>query len=168
MCRPYHVIFAYWIGSVPTMERLGQEEEQRVMGISAMLTLPVLLGGAIYVVYLHAIDVIDFNQGILYAFLLVVPAYLGLWFSTYEVLSSRKVKKPLRFHIERFVSRMIVATGYSLCFVALWSVFSFFLSTLISRSYIVLLTLLTSTLTLATLVTVPKTRQIIEKFTKGR
>jgi len=153
--------------SVSTREKPRQEEEQRIMGISAMLTLPVLLGGAIYVIYLHATAAMDFNQGILYIFLLVIPTYLGLCFSIYEVLYSRKIKKPLRFHIKRFTSRTIVAIGYFLGFIALWSIFSFLLSTLISLRYILLLTLLTSSIALALLVALPKTRQMIEKFTKG-
>jgi len=139
------------------------------MGISAMLTLPILLGGAFYVViYLHAITgIIDINQAIMYLFLLVAPVSTGFCFAIYEVLFSRKIDKTFLFNLKRFLSRMIIVSSYFFSVVVFWTVFTFFLSAIISWKYILLLTLFASSLTLAILVAVPKTRQFIEKFTKG-
>jgi len=153
---------------VSRTEKLSQEENQRIMGISAMLTLPILLGGAFYVViYLHAItNLIDINQAIMYLFLLVAPISTGFCFAIYEVLFSRKIDKTILSHLKRFLSRMIIVSSYFFSVVIIWTVFNFLLSALISWRYILLLTLLASSLTLVILVAIPKTRQIIEKFTK--
>ena len=149
--------------------KLSPEEDQLLAGISAMLTLPILLGGILYVaIYLHSVTgLVDINQGITYTFLIVAPVSMGFYLAVYEVLYSRKIKKPLRFHIRRFMSRIVVVIGYFLGFGAVWSAFFFFLSALISLRYILLLTLLTSSSALGLLVALPKTRQMIEKFTKG-
>jgi len=151
-----------------TTEKPGQEEEQRIMGISAMLTLPILLGGAFYVViYLHAItDLIDINQAIMYLFFLVAPVSTGFCFAIYEVLFSRKIDKTFLFHLKRFLSRMIIVLSYFSCVVVLWTAFNFFLSALISWRYLLILSFFIPSVILAIFAAIPKTRRIVAKFTK--
>jgi len=147
-------------------ERLepNQEEDQRLIGISAGVTLPVLLGGTVYLIYLYASGVIEYAQGIVYSFLLVYPLSMGLCLAVYEILSSQKIKKPLRFHIKRFISRVIILSSYGLMLAGFWSLYNRLFSGLISSGYILLLALLTSSLTLAALATVPRTRRVINKY----
>lgn len=149
--------------------KLSPEEDQRIMGISAMLTLPILLGGAFYVViYLYAItDLIDINQAILYLFLLVAPISTGFCFAIYEVLFNQKIRGPLIFHLKRFLSRIVILSGFWLFILTVWGVLNLLLSAIISWRYILILSILIPSLALATLAAIPKTRQIIEKFTKG-
>jgi hypothetical protein len=148
-------------------QRTSREEDERLMGISAILFLPILIGGSVYLVYLYATDVIDYYQGILYTFLLLVPIYLCLCFAIYEVLFNRRTKKPLLFHFKRFLSRIAIILGYLLCILALWSVLNLYLNQLISWKYILFIAFFTASLMLAILVAIPKTRQLIKKFSSG-
>jgi hypothetical protein len=147
-------------------KRLDRKEDDRLLGIPAVAFLPVLLGGAFYFGYLYLTNIIDFNQWVLYASLLVIPAYLCLCFGAYELLFSLKVKKPLVFHLKRFLSRMTIILGLLLGFFGLWSVLMF-LSPIISLKYILLLAAFMASLVLALLVAIPKTRQLIKRFTSG-
>lgn len=146
---------------------LSQEEDQRIIGISAAVTLPVLFGGCIYLLYLYVNGVIEYAQGIIYSFLILYPFFMGLCLGVYEILSSRKIKKPLRFHIRRFLSRVVILSSYGLALAGFWSFYSRLFSELISSGYILLLALLTSSLILAVLATVPKTRRIIDKYIRS-
>jgi len=150
-------------------QKLSPEEDQRITGISAILTLPIMIGGAFYVViYLHAItDLIDINQTIMYLFLLVAPVSTGFFLAVYEGLSSRKIDKTFLFHLKRFLSRTIIASGYFFCVVILWTVSNFFLSALISWRYILIMSFFVPSIILAIFAAIPKTRHLINRLTEG-
>jgi len=152
---------------MPERLELSREEDQRIIGISAAVTLPVLFGGCVYLLYLYVNGVIEYTQGIVYSFLLLYPLFMGLCLGVYEILSSRKIKKPLQFHIKRFMSRVIILSSYGLILAGFWSLYSRLFSELISSGYILLLALLTSSLILAALATVPRTKRIIDKYIKS-
>lgn len=145
--------------------KLSPEEDQRIVGISAMLTLPILLGGAFYVViYLHAItDLLDISQTIVYLLLLVAPISMGFCFAICEVLYSQRMKSSFGFHFKRFLFRMLVIASYFTFIAGLWFVFVPF----ISWRYSVLFSLILASFALAAVSRVPKIRNLLERFGRG-
>lgn len=148
-------------------QKLSREEEQRIMGISAMLTLPIATSGIIYFILLKTNNVISSYEILALYSILWIPVSTTIYLAAYEVLMSRKIKKPLHFHFRRFLSRTTVLSGYWFLFLVSWSLLNLLLNRLVSWRYILLLAFLTASVFLAVLVVVPKTRLIIEKFTKG-
>lgn len=147
--------------------KLSREEDERMLGISAILTLPIAIGGIIYFVLLKANNVISSYEILALYTLLWMPLSTAVYLAIYEVLISRKITKSLQFHFKRFLSRIVVLSGYWLLFLVLWSVLNSFLYQLVSWRYILLFAFFTASVVLAVLVAIPKTRQIIEKFAKG-
>lgn len=148
-------------------QTLSPEEDERIIGISAGVAFSALFGGFFYLFYLYVNDIIEYTQGIIYSFLILYPLFIGLWVGAYEILSSRRIKKPLQSHIRRFTSRVIILSSYGLMLAGFWSLYSRLLSELISSGYILLLAVLTSSVTLAALATVPRTRRVINKYIKS-
>jgi len=142
-------------------------EDQRIMGMSAMLTLPIAIGGIICFVLLKANNVISSYEILALYTLMWIPASTAVYLATYEVLTSQKIKKSLRFHVKRFLSRIAILSSYWVLLLALWSVFNHFLNQLVSWRYILLFAFFIASVILAILVGIPKTRRIIEKLTKG-
>lgn len=144
-------------------QRFNPKEDEHIWAIPAALATFISVGGVIYTIYLKAIGVISDNVLVLYAFSFWFPFSIAVCFGTYEVLFSVKIKKPFLFHLKRFLFRMTVIFGYMLCFIAFWSL----LSPLTSWKSALLLTLILTSMTLAMLVAIPKTRKLIKKFTEG-
>lgn len=145
--------------------KLRREDEEHMMLISGILTLPFLLGGVLYLTYLYFNGFVDYNQGILYTFLMLYPLSVGLWLTIHEILISRKIRKPLALHVKRFLFRMGIVSSYAMIFAVFWIVFTSFLLQFVSWRYILILALLASSLSLAILVAIPRTRRIIQRFT---
>jgi MFS family permease len=145
--------------------KLRREDEEHMMLISGILTLPFLLGGVLYLMYLYFNGFVDYNQGILYTFLMLYPLSVGLWLTIHEILISRKIRKPLALHVKRFLFRMGIVSSYAMIFAVFWIVFTSFLLQFVSWRYILILALLASSLSLAILVAIPRTRRIIQRFT---
>jgi hypothetical protein len=147
-------------------QELSREEDERLMGTSAILILPIMIGGVIYIIYLQATNVIHYYEGILYTFLLLAPITMALCFTVYEILFSRKIKKTFKFHFKRFLSHMTLL-AIPLYLTALWGILHFLLSPPMADKHVLLLSAIILLFTLAIVVAIPKTRHLISKLTKG-
>lgn len=148
---------------MPTEKRqLTVKEEERLWAISAVPLVPVLICTIVY--YIFPISS-SFEDAIRYVSVALV-VYLLATSGIYEIASSFKVKRALSFRVKRFLSRATFATIYVLCFYGLWSFFTLLFSSVLKMQYILLLSLLTSSLVIAALVQNPKTRRLVKKLTQ--
>jgi len=154
-------------GSIlPTEKRLSLEEEERLWIISVVPLVPVLVCVGVYIVHLKSIGVIPSVEDAFRYILLTAALYLVAGFGIYEVASSFKAKRTIAFRVKRFLSRVIFTSGYILCFYALSSFFTLLFSAILKWQYILILSLLTSSLLMATLVQNPRTRRLVKKLTQ--
>ena len=147
-------------------EELSHEEESHLLNLSCipLLVFFPLLG--VYFVYLMQKDLLKsaFDVLLYIGFALVVAMPMTVFLS-FEVLYSRKIRKPLRFHLKRLIGRMTIIGVGALLFSLTLGVLLATLSALMSERNTFLLSFATWAL-LWTAVVI-KLRQEFTKLYKG-
>jgi hypothetical protein len=93
-----------------------------VWGVTAFLMLSTFFGGFFYMFYLIELGLtLSFFNLILVTFLLLLPVSMTIGFFCFELLSSRKNKKPISFHAKRFIGRVFLV---DICFVIIVAISS--------------------------------------------
>jgi len=111
------------VSGIYASKKYFKNYEESTWGVTLFVTISVFFGGFLYILYLTEIGfVLRFFSFFLYMFLLLLPISMVTGFFTFEILSSRKIKKPFSFHVKRFVGRMILAEIVFLLVVAISSI----------------------------------------------
>ncbi|MFX0202845.1 MAG: hypothetical protein ACFFCW_42615 [Candidatus Hodarchaeota archaeon] len=111
-----------FVSGIYASRKFARDYQEFAWGITAFIMLAVFFGGFLYLLYLAEIGLtLTFINFILYMFLLLLPTSMVVGFFTFELLVSRKIKKPFSFHAKRFVGRMALSEFCFLLFAAISS-----------------------------------------------
>jgi hypothetical protein len=125
------------ISGIYASEKFAQNYEESTWGVTLFVTLSVFFGGFLYILYLTELGfVLQGFSFFLYLFLLLLPMSMVIGFFTFEILASRKIKKPFSFHVKRFVGRMVLTEIVFLLIVAISSIINL-LAPFLSEGYLI-------------------------------
>lgn len=125
------------VSGIYASKKFAKNYEESIWGVTSSVTLSVFFGGFLYILYLTEIGfVLRFFSFFLYMFLLLLPISMITGFFAFEILLSRKIKKPFSFHAKRFVGRMVLAEIVFLFVVAISSIVNL-LAPFLSERYLI-------------------------------
>lgn len=162
------VLIGILCSGIYTSKRFARDYEEFVWGITGFLTVCIVFGITFYQHYIGVAQ--RFFALILNIFLLWLPLSITISFSIFEILSSIKIKKPLSFHIKRFIGRMILTGIFVIFVVAFSSVINYLLAPFVSERYLVIILIfgyLSLSITLYKMVKNPKIGCFFSRLEKG-
>jgi hypothetical protein len=116
---------------------LSWEEKNRLYGLSMIPFLAVLFALSIYFIYLMEKNLLTSLWDIIIQIgLPLILIGLPMASLMFEVLSHRKNKQPLIFHMKRFMGRVLLILASALSFFGLLAIINVFLSPIIGEEFV--------------------------------
>jgi hypothetical protein len=114
------VLFGMFCSGVYASRKFARNYEEFVWGITVFLIVCIFFSILFYQLYLVGIGITQpVLNLILNIFLLWLPISMITGCFVFEILSSRKIKKPFSFHVKRFTGRMVLT---EICFLLIAAV----------------------------------------------
>ncbi len=136
-------------------------QEERFWMVSAVLLIPVLI---LVILYPIRIASASFEEAFGYT-ILATALYLSVTYGVYEIVSSFKVKRPLRFKVKRWLARTGFGAANVLLLYVIWSLLAPLLSSVMRVQYIVILSGLAWEFAFIAILQNPRARRFVKKLT---
>jgi hypothetical protein len=148
-------------------EELSKKEEIHLYNLSVIPCAIVFILIMVYFVYLMHTNPIKSVADYLFRVGSLIAIFLPLSiFGTFELLYSRKVKKPFKIHLKRFIGKMVVALTMMSSLFGILSIFFYGIPTFVSEAVALICSFTIWSLIWA--ITILRFRRVFDKLYQGQ